>query len=162
MACRLLGAKPLFKPVLGYCLGNPRIKLQGNFNQNTKLVIHKNQFQNVVCEMTSILSRGDDCKMICEGNASVPGGSPSQRPVTRIFDVFIDKRLKKRLSKQARCRWFETPWCSLWRNCNATNWSLERSFDVFIDKRLKKRLRKQTKCQWFETPWRSLERFCYT
>ena len=33
-----------------------------------------------------------------------------QRPVTRGFDVFFDLCLNKRLSKQLRCRWFETPY----------------------------------------------------
>ena len=32
-----------------------------------------------------------------------------QRPVTRGFDVIFDLRLNKRLSKQSRRRWFETP-----------------------------------------------------
>ena len=34
--------------------------------------------------------------------------SPTQRPVTRSFDVFFDLRLNKRLSKQWRGWWFET------------------------------------------------------
>ena len=46
------------------------------------------------------------------------GYFPSQRPVTRSFDVFFDLRLNKRLSKQSRRWWFETPPCSLWRHCN--------------------------------------------
>ena len=37
---------------------------------------------------------------ICAGNSPVPGGFPSQKPVTRNFDVFFDLRLNKRLSKQ--------------------------------------------------------------
>ena len=45
---------------------------------------------------------------------------PSQRPVTRGVDVFFDLRLNKRLSKQSRCQWFETPSCSLWRHCNVS------------------------------------------
>ena len=45
----------------------------------------------------------------CEGNPPVSGGFPSQRPVTQSFDVFFDLRLKKRMSKQSRRRWFETP-----------------------------------------------------
>ena len=32
--------------------------------------------------------------------------------------VFFDVRLNNRLSKQCRCRWFETPWRSLWRHGN--------------------------------------------
>ena len=43
---------------------------------------------------------------------------PSHRPVTRSVDVFFDVRLNKRLSKQSRCGWFETPWRSLRRHCN--------------------------------------------
>ena len=56
---------------------------------------------------------------VCEGTPLVNGGIPSQRPVTRSFDVFFDLRLNKRLSKQSRRRWFETPLHSLWRHCNA-------------------------------------------
>ena len=46
------------------------------------------------------------------------GEFPSQRQVTRGFDVFFDLRLNKRLNKQTRRRCFETPSCSLWRHCN--------------------------------------------
>ena len=52
------------------------------------------------------------------GNPPVSGGFPSQRPVTRSFDVFFDLRMNKRLSSQSRCQWFETPSRSLWRHCN--------------------------------------------
>ena len=38
------------------------------------------------------------------GNSSVTGELPSQRPVTRSFDVFFDLRLNKRLSKQTIVR----------------------------------------------------------
>ena len=55
---------------------------------------------------------------LCEGNPLVIDGFPSQRPVTRSFDVFFDLHLNIRLSKQSKCRWFETPLCSLWRHCN--------------------------------------------
>ena len=51
-------------------------------------------------------------------NPPVADGFPSHRPVTRNFDVFVDVRVNKRLRKQSRCRWFETPWCSWWRHCN--------------------------------------------
>ena len=51
-------------------------------------------------------------------------GFPSQRPVTRSFDMFFALRLNKRLRKQSRRRWFETPSCSLWRHCNVDeSWS---------------------------------------
>ena len=55
---------------------------------------------------------------ICAGNSPVTGEFPPQRPVTRSFDVFFDLRLNKRLSKQSRRRWFETPSHPLWRHCN--------------------------------------------
>ena len=55
---------------------------------------------------------------ICAGNSSVPGEFPTQRPVTRSFDVFFDLRLNKRLSKQPWAWWFETPSWSLWRHCH--------------------------------------------
>ena len=56
---------------------------------------------------------------LCAGNSPATGEFPSQRPVTWSFDVFLDLRLNKRLSKQSWCWWFETPWRSLWRHCNA-------------------------------------------
>ena len=56
--------------------------------------------------------------VLCDGNPPVTSGFPSQRPVTRSFDVFFDLCLIKRLNKQSRRRWFETPARSLWRHCN--------------------------------------------
>ena len=55
---------------------------------------------------------------ICAGNSPVNGEVPTQRPVTRNFDVFFDLRPNKRLSKQSWGWWFETPSCPLWRHCN--------------------------------------------
>ena len=52
------------------------------------------------------------------GNSPVTGEFPSQRPVTRSFNVFFDLGLTKRLSKQSKRWWFETPSCSLWRHRN--------------------------------------------
>ena len=54
---------------------------------------------------------------LCAGKSPVTDELPSQRPVARSFDVFFDLRLNKRLSKQSRRRWFETPSRSLWRRC---------------------------------------------
>ena len=53
------------------------------------------------------------------GEFTGPGEFPAQRPVTRSFDVFFDLRPNKRLSKQPRGLWFETPSWSLWHHCNA-------------------------------------------
>ena len=56
---------------------------------------------------------------LCAGKPPVTGESPSQRPVARSFDVFFDLRLKKRLSKHSRRRWFEKPSSQLWYwKCN--------------------------------------------
>ena len=52
------------------------------------------------------------------GEFTGPGEFPTQRPVTRSFDVFLDLRLNKRLSKQPWGWWFETPSWSLWRQRN--------------------------------------------
>ena len=59
---------------------------------------------------------------LCVGNSPVTGEFPSQRLVTRSFDVFFDLRLKIRLSKQWWGWWLETPSCSIWRHCNAKSW----------------------------------------
>ena len=59
--------------------------------------------------------------VLCTRNSLVTGEFPSQRPVTRSFDVFFDLRLNKRLSKQSRRWWFETPLRSLWRHCNVSS-----------------------------------------
>ena len=42
---------------------------------------------------------------ICAGNSPVPGEFPTQRPVTRSFDVYFELRPNKRLSKQSRPLW---------------------------------------------------------
>ena len=57
----------------------------------------------------------------CAGNSPVPGEFPTQRPVTRTFDVFFDMRLNTRLSKQWWGWWFETLSCSSWRHRNEDN-----------------------------------------
>ena len=57
---------------------------------------------------------------ICAGNSPVPGEFPTQRPVTRSFDVFFDLRLNKRLSKQSWGWWFETLPRPLWRHSNVS------------------------------------------
>ena len=56
--------------------------------------------------------------VLCAGNSPVPGEFPTQRPVTRSFDVYFDLRPDKLLSKQLWGWWFETLWHSLWRHRN--------------------------------------------
>ena len=55
---------------------------------------------------------------ICAGISPVPGEFPTQRQVTRSFDVYFDLRLNKRLGKQSWGSWFETLLCPLWRHSN--------------------------------------------
>ena len=55
---------------------------------------------------------------ICAENSPVSSEFPTQRPVTRSFDVFFDLRLNKRLSKQSRGWWFEMLSRPFWRHCN--------------------------------------------
>ena len=51
---------------------------------------------------------------ICAGNSPVPGEFPTQRPVTRSFDVSFYLRP----NKHSWCWWFETPSRPLWRHRN--------------------------------------------
>ena len=55
MACRLFDAKPLPQPMLTYCQLDPN--LSEIWIKITKNFIHKNAFENAVCEMAAILSR---------------------------------------------------------------------------------------------------------
>ena len=56
---------------------------------------------------------------LCVGNSPVLGEFPAQRSMTQSFDVFFDLHLNKRLRKQSKRRWFETPSHPLWRHCSA-------------------------------------------
>ena len=70
----------------------------------------------------------------------VTGEFPSQRPVTRSFDVLFDLRLNKRMSKQSTRWWFETPSCPLWRHCNVKSIETKKCLfdEIFI-----------AGCNWF-------------
>ena len=71
--------------------------------------------------------------VICVGNSTVSGEFPTQRPVTRSFDIFFDLRLNKWLSKQPWGWWFKTLSCPLWFHCNETtiNWSNDTWWHIF-------------------------------
>ena len=58
---------------------------------------------------------------LCAGNSPVTYELPTQRPVPRSFNIFVDLRLNKRLSKQWLYWWFETPSRPLWRHYNGLN-----------------------------------------
>ena len=67
---------------------------------------------------------------ICAGNSPVTGEFPSQRSVTRSFDVFFDLHLNKRLSKQSWGWWFETPSRPSWRHRNVKFMSVNKDFQT--------------------------------
>ena len=76
---------------------------------------------------------------ICAGNSPVPGEFPTQRPVTRSFDVFFDLRLNNRLSKQSWRWWLETLSRPLKRHYNvAGNTYLVWMFEIIVLYSLKK------------------------
>ena len=70
--------------------------------------------------LTSLMETISALLALCAGNSLATGEFPSQRPVTRNFGIFFDLRRNKRLSKQSRCRLYESPPCSLWRHCNVS------------------------------------------
>ena len=55
---------------------------------------------------------------ICAGNSPVSSEFPTQRPVTRSFDIFFDLRLGEQLNKHSWDWWLETPLRPLWRQSN--------------------------------------------
>ena len=68
---------------------------------------------------------------VCEGNSPVTSEFPSQRPVTRSFDVLFDLHLNEHLNKQSWGRRFETPSRPLWRHCNVRfePWYIKQNID---------------------------------
>ena len=71
--------------------------------------------------------------------APVPGEFPTQRPVTRSFDVFFDLHPNKRLSKQWWGWCFETPSCPLW---------LHRSGCTYVSREIYTRLSLRRDLLW--------------
>ena len=63
---------------------------------------------------------------ICVGNSPVP----TQRPVTRSFDVFFDLRQNKRLSKQSWGWWFEMLPRPSWRHYNGERFTCFRIIQI--------------------------------
>ena len=57
MACRLVGTKSLFEPMMEYSISKLKNKIQWNLNRNLNIFIHKNAFEIVVCEIAAILSQ---------------------------------------------------------------------------------------------------------
>ena len=82
---------------------------------------------------------------LCVGNSPVTGEFPSQRPVTRSFDVFFDLCLNKRLSKQSRRWWSETPLHPLLRHCNEPHGCPLSSGAIGVTRRKWEKNKKQNK-----------------
>ena len=57
MVCRLFDVKPLPEPTLIYCQSDPSEQTSVKFI-STKLFIHENALENVICQMAAILSTG--------------------------------------------------------------------------------------------------------
>ena len=80
-------------------------------NLMSKKVYRSTWWRNQVETFSTLLA-------ISAGHSPVTGELCAQRPVTRSFHIYFDLRLCKRLSKQWRGWWFETPSRPLWRDCN--------------------------------------------
>ena len=103
----LFGARPSHEPTLIYCqyctsLWPITVRCQDVSKLGPMLIrdwhLMASWNQNIFRVTGSLWGESIDHRRI-----------PLQRPVTRGFDVFFDLRLNKRLSKQSRRRWFETP-----------------------------------------------------
>ena len=66
------------------------------------------------------------------GHSPLTSEFPEQRLVTRSFDVFIDLRLNKRLSKLWWSCWFQTPWRPLWCHYYAKAHTISLCIHVFV------------------------------
>ena len=120
MACGLFGAKPFPCPML-----TSRTLYEQNCNEIwcwCKFQVHVSLLPlgSLVIQSWRRHQMGTFSALLalCAGNSPITGEFPTQRPVTRSFDVFFDLRLNKWLSKQSRGWWFETPLCPLWRHRN--------------------------------------------
>ena len=60
----------------------------------------------------------------------------AQRPVTRSFDVFLDLRMNKRLTKLSWGWWFEKLSCPLWRHCNQSNRTINGMKEITLENQL--------------------------
>ena len=60
MACRLLGAKPLLKPMLAYCQLDPWEYISVKCERNSIIFIQVNAFEIVVCQYGGHFDQGDD------------------------------------------------------------------------------------------------------
>ena len=112
MACRLVGAKPLSIPVLGYCQLDPRNNLRWIFYQNTNLFIQENASENIVCKKAAILSRGRWVNKAYLWWVLV-GVQPSAASLLTICQAFSQQLLQRRLHLVTQPT---QPYLHLWRD----------------------------------------------
>ena len=95
------------------------------FSYHVSLILYNTRWRHQMETFSALLA-------ICAGNLPVAGGFPTQRPMTRSFDVFFDLHPNKRLSKQWSGWWFETLSRPLWRHRNGLNTARlwENNFEV--------------------------------
>ena len=149
MACRLFGAKPLSEPVLIIVNWTLRNILQGNFNQNTKLFIHQNASENIVCEKEAFSPGGDE---LTRGGWPRKKYSPHPWPrsQTRSYRAYQDTQTP--LFSNPLMLPFDTQVCHKWQICLrfhqiikvilemafsahcTLNWKLNRIFRTGISK----------------------------
>ena len=87
-------------------------------NAFCKVIENQRNFEQENIMMTASNGNISALLTICAGNSPVSCDFPTQRAVTRNFDVFLDLRPNKLLSKQSWGWWFETPSHPLWRHRN--------------------------------------------
>ena len=125
MACCLFSSNLVLHPKLNYCQLYTE-EQNWSLNQNTKVCFISKYCTTVLHDCFPCMQMENIFQMetfsallaICGGNSPVPGEFPTQKQVTRSFDVFFDLRLNKRLSKQSWGWWFKMPLRPLWRHSN--------------------------------------------
>ena len=95
-----------------------RDKIAGILHIFSNVIKGPISFEYLLFMMTSSSGQFFALLAICAGNSPVTGEFPTQRPVTRSFDVFVDLRLNKRTSKQSWGWRVEKPSRPLWRHCD--------------------------------------------
>ena len=135
--CRSRIADSRFKYLLTKQIHKSHNTWRGNKFQWTLNFHTRKWLENIVCKVVPMRLKSMRCWfgsfpiMITSSNGNIfrvtgplcgevtgPGEFPTQRPVTRSFDVFFDLRLNKPLFKQSWGWWFETLPRSLWRHRN--------------------------------------------
>ena len=105
-----------------------------------------NYSPKLLCHLLNTWNHDDVIKMeafsalmaICAGNSPTSGEFPTQRPVTRSFDVFFYLCLNKRVRKQSWGWWFAALSRPLWRHCNVKEIFSVRWFQTWFSTMINK------------------------